>query len=310
VKRIVIAAVLAAWLAPFSSANAGWVLVCTPAGGGAPTRQNMSGSGADGFAEACVKAGQRGLVGCFDGGGQLGTCPALGGQAGLTLDDIANNAAASACASYSWQERGQAPIGYIRGVAASYARAVCRARAGAGGATARIAGPLGDQSADALAWYRANGAPMSNPLRDVYTLALGEGMRESSGNPTEGADTTASNQTADSAEAGLFQSSYDSFRADPALAQLWKAYHDNPGACLLNVFMQGSVDKDQAPVGTGPAAEFQTFTKQCPSFALDYALVLFRVLRQHFGPINRVEAEFRPECTAMLTEIESSVTCQ
>jgi hypothetical protein len=311
-RRIVIAGLLAC-LAPLSRAHADYTLICTPSNGGAPTDVNVR--GASGFDDACRAVAAHGaFAGCIDSQGLRGACPAGGGPRPLTLDDIANNAAASTCASYNWQDRGRAPIGYIRGLAMSYGNAVCRVRAGATGATARIAGPLGDPSADALAWYQSKGAAMSNPLRDVYTLAVGLGMRESSGNPTEGPDANApGTPTAETAEAGLFQTSYNSFTADPVLAELWNAYQATPGACGFNIFMQGSTDRGSAVVGTGPGADFQTFTKQCPAFALDYALVLLRVLRTHFGPINKPvnnpAAEFRPECTAMFVQIENTVTC-
>lgn len=306
IKRLLIAALLAC-VSPLSHALAQYTLICTPSSG-APTDVRVP--GAANFDDACRAIASRGYVRCVDGQGQRGICPAGPGRT-LSLDEIADKAAASHCASYEWQGRGRAPRGYIRGIAMSYARyarAVCQARGNLQGALTRIAGPLGDPSTDTLAWYAANGAAMSVPLRDVYTLAIGEGMRESSGNPTEGADTTANNPP-EGAEAGLFQSSFDSFNADPALRELWDFYRANPTACRFDTFMQGSTDRGQAVVGTGGAAEFQTFTKQCPAFALDYALVLLRVLRQHFGPINRLEAEFRAECAAMLVEIENTVSC-
>lgn len=306
-KRFVIAALLAC-LAPLSRAHADYALVCTPSNGGAPTAVTLR--GASGFDDACRAIAANGrFTSCIDGQGQRGACPAVGGRRTLTMRDIVNNAAASTCASYDWQGQGQARSGYISGIALSYALAVCRVRAGAVGADAIMAGPLGDQSRDALAWYQAQDkAVISNPLRDVYTLALGEGMLESSGNPTKGWYT---NKSAEEAEAGLFQVSYNSFNTHPVLKGLWDAYHETPEACWFNIFMQGSEDEGRDPVGEPDeiAAEFQTFTKQCPSFALEYALVLFRVKRQHFGPINRLEAEFRPECTAMLTQIEDTVTC-
>lgn len=305
-KQIVIAGLLVC-LAPLSRAHADYPLICTPSNG-PPTAVNVP--GASGFDDACrAVAANAAFTGCIDGQGQRGACPP-GGPRSLTWDDIANNAAASTCGSYDWQGgQGQAPVGYIRGMAMKYADAVCRVRAGATGATARIAGPLGDPSVDALAFYQANGTAMSNPLRDVYTLALGVGMRESSGNPTKGPDPNASDPTAETAEAGLFQTSHDAFNTDPVLAQLWTAYHATPQACTLDIFMQGSDDEGSDVVGTGAGADFQTFTKQCPAFAVDYALVLLRVLRKHFGTVNDGQTEFRPECTAMFVQIENTVTC-
>lgn len=134
-------------------------------------------------------------------------------------------------------------------------------------------------------------------------------MMESAGNTTEGRDTTVTNPTAEGAEAGLFQSSFDSFNKHPSLRILSEAHKANSRACRLDVFMQGVRDKRRPVFGTGQAAEFQKITKECPGFATEYAIVLLRVLRKHFGPINRLEAEFRPECGTMLAEIEATVRC-
>jgi len=228
----------------------------------------------------------------------------------LNGQEIADKAAASSCARHNWKNRGRAPLGYIKGMALSYAKSVCDRRTGVDSALRVIGGALGSKSDDALAWYKANGFPSSDPLRDVYTLAIGEGMMESAGNTTEGRDTTVTAPTPETAEAGLFQSSFDSFNKDPALRRLRDAYSTDPAACRLDVFMQGVRDKRRPVFGTGPAADFQTMTKECPAFAVNYALVLLRVLRKHFGPINRLQAEFRPECTAMLTDIETMVKCE
>jgi hypothetical protein len=150
-------------------------------------------------------------------------------------------------------------------------------------------------------------------LRAVYTLAIGEGMRESSGNTTEGFDASAdSPRTADNSEAGLFQSSFDSIGRSTALTKLFEQYKANPGACLLSTFMEGITPRqiDRRPVvGTGPGAEFQRFTRECPAFATEYAMVMFRINRSHFGPIKRHEAQFFKPCSDMLKEVEAVVTC-
>jgi hypothetical protein len=69
----------------------------------------------------------------------------------------------------------------------------------------------GKDSVDALSWYNSNfkGIGLTNEggpdtLRDLYLLALGLGMRESSGQYCEGRDTSATNTDSATAEAGLF----------------------------------------------------------------------------------------------------------
>jgi hypothetical protein len=46
-------------------------------------------------------------------------------------------------------------------------------------------------------------------LRHLFVLMIGLGMRESSGRYCEGRDQSASNTSADTAEAGLFQTSWN-----------------------------------------------------------------------------------------------------
>lgn len=246
---------------------------------------------------------------CADGA----TPPAVPNQADGRIADIA---ARSACARRSWRNRGRAPVGYIKGVAQVYAKSICESRGSAGRAVTVMKQPLqGDQ--DALVRYRdalaRNGVDVGNDterLRALYTLGIGLGMRESSGNTTEGRDITARNPTASSAEAGLFQQSFDSMNRSPALAPLFEQYRAATGACLLETFREGIPRVVTRPVfGTGAGAEFQRFTRACPAFATEYAMVLLRVNRRHFGPINRGEAEFFGPCYDMLREVEAAATC-
>src|SRR5262249_10854782 len=84
------------------------------------------------------------------------------------------------------------------------ARVCLKLKAGDSAALAMTA-PLGGTSSDALAWYGAAAGDRSTTLRQLFALLYGLGMRESSGNCFEGRDRSASNVTADTAEAGLFQ---------------------------------------------------------------------------------------------------------
>jgi hypothetical protein len=229
---------------------------------------------------------------------------------------IAGIAARSACARHVWLKRGRAPVGYIKGVAQVYAKSFCESRGSAETAATVMKQPLQDGQ-DALVHYRdalvRNGVDVSRDaerLRALYTLGIGLGMRESSGNTTEGRDMNVRTPTASNAEAGLFQQSFDSLGRSPALAQLSEQYKANTGACLLETFKEGITRVVTRPVfGTGPGAEFQRITRECPAFATEYAMVMLRVNRRHFGPINRQEAEFFQPCNDMLKEVEAVATC-
>lgn len=229
---------------------------------------------------------------------------------------IAELVAASDCARHRWPGRGRAPVGYIKGVALTYAKSFCESRAG-GSAVDVMRRPLARNGQDALVHYQrvlaAHGVDMNSDaerLRALYTLGIGLGMRESSGNTTEGRDVTASRPTASSAEAGLFQTSFDSFNASPTLSRLFDQYKADTGACLLDTFKEGIPRVITRPVfGTGPGADYQRFTRDCPAFATEYAMVMLRVNRRHFGPINRHEVEYFQPCNDMLRQVETVASC-
>jgi hypothetical protein len=201
-------------------------------------------------------------------------------------------------------------------MALMYAKSFCESRGAAGEAVAIMKQPL-MRGEDALVRYRddlaRNGVEVGNDierLRALYTLGIGEGMRESSGNTTEGRDTTVRHPTVAGAEAGLFQQSFDSFGKSPVFARLFDQYKANTGTCRLDIFKEGIPGVITRPVfGTGPGAEFQRFTRDCPAFATEYAMILFRINQTHFGPIKRHEVEYFQPCNEMLKEVEAAASC-
>lgn len=238
---------------------------------------------------------------------------------GTYSQQIVQVASLSSCASYSWKNRDQAPAGYTKGVALSFARSLCRLRANSTTDTAAQVMSMADtrkSDTDAIAYYRgifnarkiAVNVAGENSMRALYTLGLGLGMRESSGAYCEGWDTTAgANRPSSAGEAGLFQTSYDSITTNPDLQMLYNEYQANPNRCMLDVFVEGASCKAQGILGTGAGADFQKFNKACPAFATEYAMTLLRVLRSHFGPIIRREAEVKTICNQMLANIQHIV---
>jgi hypothetical protein len=161
-----------------------------------------------------------------------------------------------------------------------------------------MASTVGGPDTDALKWYEEEfeelGMSYSRSgvdiLRHLWVLLIGLGMRESSGNYSEGRDLSATNVAADTAEAGLFQQSWNSRIASPTLAGLLNTYWNRP-AGFLSTFSEGinPTAGDLAVFGTGPGATFQFLAKYCPLFACMSAAVGLRVVRKHWGPINRKE---------------------
>lgn len=232
------------------------------------------------------------------------------------IDQLIQLAASSDIARYQWHDRGKAPIGYIKGMAIVYARAYCKLKAGDAAATEMAKANTKNTNKDAIAWYneRFLAVGMNNDeagvdtLRHLFVLLIGLGMRESSGKFCVGRDKSASNTTADTAEAGLFQTSFNARSASPLLPVLVNQYIANPSG-FIEIFREHVTCKpaELENFGTGAGKEFQRLSKECPAFAAEFAAIGLRNMRKHWGPINRKEAEIRPECDAMLLQIQHLV---
>jgi hypothetical protein len=77
----------------------------------------------------------------------------------------------------------------------------------------------------------------------------------------------------------------------------------------VEIFKEGVTcpSQDWENYGEGKGKEFQRLSKACPAFAVEFATVGLRHLRRHWGPINRLEAEIRPEANIMLLEVQNIV---
>jgi len=231
-----------------------------------------------------------------------------------SLDQITELAAESAIAHYDWPHRGPAPIGYVKGMAVCYARVYCRYQSGDAAVLCMAAADGNAPNTDALSWYHDEFAAqgMSNTingidtLRHLFVLLMGLGMRESSGRYCEGRDTSADNTSGDTAEAGTFQVSYNACRAG-LLRGLYESYQGKTD--FLPIFREGVIPtpSDLINWGTGEGVSFQQLTKSCPLFAAEFAALALRMERTHWGPINRRDAELRPECDALFLAVENAV---
>ena len=239
------------------------------------------------------------------------------GPIGRALQDqIVQIAAHSAIARFPWPGRGVAPAGYIKGMAVVYAQVYAKLRTGDPAATEMAKANSGDADRDVLAWYAdefaaagmRNDTAGPDTLRHLFVLLIGLGMRESSGKHCCGRDTSASNTDADTAEAGLFQTSCNARNASPILPGIFAVYRANPNG-FVDIFEEGVQVSaaDLENFGSGDGEEFQRLSKACPAFAVEFAAVGLRHIRKHWGPINRKEAEIRPECDTMLREVQAAV---
>ena len=76
-------------------------------------------------------------------------------QGGPYIDQIKILVGSSTCVSTSWTGRGRAPAGYIKGVALSYARSLCRLKEKSPLSSIMSAASSGNAAKDALAHYQS-----------------------------------------------------------------------------------------------------------------------------------------------------------
>lgn len=238
-------------------------------------------------------------------------------------DKVGSIALGSSCAKVNWDKRGPAPDAYLKGMVLVYARSLCHINRPdvALVSSGRHPSHTAFEGSDALTFYdsRFSSTGMSNDktgqdtLRHVYTMLISLGMQESSGMLCAGRDKSEGFGTADSAEAGLLQTSWGVHRKSTTLTDLFKHYQADRSACLLDAFNTPPMhctSWDAQTWGKGEGADWQKLTKACPAFAVEYGAVVTRVsggVCGEFGPIRKTVVEIRPECDNMLSKVQSYV---
>jgi hypothetical protein len=133
------------------------------------------------------------------------------------IDAICDLAMSSPIATYQWRDRGQMPPGYTQGMALAFSTVLRKFLAGDGPALEMAKANTQDDETDVLAWYANEIGELNietdkagtDVLRTLFVVLMGLGPRESSGRHCEGRDMSAENVESDTAEAGLFQTSWN-----------------------------------------------------------------------------------------------------
>jgi hypothetical protein len=216
---------------------------------------------------------------------------------------------------YSWPDRGHPPAGYIPGMALAFASCVQLLEAGDTGVEFMAQRENGDDD-DALAYYHdefiahgmSNAKDGIDTLRHLFVFLIGLGMRESSGRYCEGRDMSAENVSSDTAEAGLFQTSWNINTASDHIPLLLDRYWDDPNG-FLNEFNNGVTPTSDnfQHYGSGEGARYQFLAKFAPTFAVMTTAVGLRCRKDHWGPVIRYEVDIRSDADAMLQEVQSIV---
>jgi peptidoglycan hydrolase-like protein with peptidoglycan-binding domain len=239
--------------------------------------------------------------------------------------DIEDIAASSAIAGYDWEDRGQAPIGYTKGIALVFANAYRQFKVQYPPAIEMAKANTHNSDKDALSWYAGifnelgmnNDQPGADTLRHLFVLVMGLGMRESSGVHCEGRDTSVPvgyyGPPSTTTEAGAWQTSFDAVSCSVHCQTLFDAFSagaetNNPQG-FLDPFKEGvSCSSSQWQCyGDGNGYLHQEMSKYQPAYAAEFCAVVLRNLRQHYGPINRHEAEIKHEADVMLREVQAYI---
>lgn len=236
----------------------------------------------------------------------------------IMLDQITAMAAEHPIADYNWRDRGRAPVGYTKGMAVAYGQAAVRYFSGDSIAGEMAKANTGDDEVDALSWYNSdfvslgmqNDEDSIDTLRHLYVLLMGLGMRESSGQHCCGRDQSASNTDSNTCEAGLFQTSWNASTCCTDFINLADQYDKDSPQGYMGTFSEGvsCSSSDWACYGSGDGYDFQETIKWSPVFAVETAAIGLRNIRQHWGPINRKEAELRREADDMFRQVERMVS--
>jgi hypothetical protein len=233
------------------------------------------------------------------------------------VSHISNIAASHPIANYSWRDRGQAPDGYVKGMAVAYAQACRRFKSNDPIAKEMSKANTGNDDIDALSYYNSNFVSLGmrndeagiDTLRHLYVLLMGLGMRESSGQYCCGRDQSASNTDSNTCEAGLFQTSWNASNCCTDFVNLFDQYDVSSPQGYQSIFSEdvSCSSSNWKSYGSGDGYDFQEICKWSPTFAVETCAIGLRCLRQHWGPINRKEVELRQDADNMFKQVQDYI---
>ena len=162
-----------------------------------------------------------------------------------------------------------------------------------------MAKAVGNPDKDALAYYAAEfkklgmkNTTTDECLRHLFVMMIGLGPRESSARYVEGRDLSAgsSSMSADTCEAGLFQTSANIKAFSSAIEPLLEDFWQNPNGFREQFKFDVYPTADNLSCyGTGDGARYQWLSRFAPLYHCMVTGVGMRTGRAHWGPIGRRE---------------------
>ncbi|MGV2387762.1 MAG UNVERIFIED_CONTAM: hypothetical protein LVR29_03695 [Microcystis novacekii LVE1205-3] len=146
-------------------------------------------------------------------------------------------------------------------------------------------------------------------LRHLFVLLIGlRNARKFRKTHCEGRDRSASNTTAETAEAGLFQTSYNARHAHTLLPQLFEQYLANSSG-FIEIFEKGVTcpPQDWENYERGERERISTLVQNLSNFCHRICRYWLKKSTENIGQINHLEAEIRPEADALLQEVQKIV---
>jgi hypothetical protein len=119
---------------------------------------------------------------------------------------------------------------------------------------------------------------------------------------------SAENVSSETAECGLYQTSWNIRSCNGHIPQLLEDFWDNPNG-FLEVFQDGVKpdSNDLANFGSGDGAKHQFLSKYAPAYHLFVTALGLRYLggeQGHWGPIRTKAAELRADSDEMLLAVQ------
>lgn len=103
----------------------------------------------------------------------------------------------------------------------------------------------------------------------------------------------------------MFQTSWNIRSGDDYIEGLLEDFWVNPNGFLEQFQVGVTLDSnDLGNYGSGDGAKYQFLSKYAPAFHVMVTALGLRVLRNHWGPLNRNEVELRKEADDLLRQVE------